>query len=79
MMPLTWVIRQDLTHRRTQHICPYKITKILNQILQFQILKAEDTLGYVKHALAGHSSLATTQRYIEGSSDAKRRIVDLIS
>ena len=28
--------------------------------------------------LAGHSSLATTQRYIEGSSDAKRRIVDLI-
>jgi integrase len=29
--------------------------------------------------LAGHSSLATTQRYIEGSSDAKRRIVDLIS
>jgi integrase/recombinase XerD len=29
--------------------------------------------------LAGHSSLATTQRYIEGSSDAKRRIVNLIS
>jgi integrase len=29
--------------------------------------------------LADHSSLATTQRYIEGSSDAKRRIVDLIS
>ena len=29
--------------------------------------------------LAGHSSLATTQRYIEGSSDAKRRIVELIS
>jgi len=29
--------------------------------------------------LAGHASLATTQRYIEGSSDAKRRIVDLIS
>jgi hypothetical protein len=29
--------------------------------------------------LAGHPSLATTQRYIEGSSDAKRRIVDLIS
>jgi len=29
--------------------------------------------------LAGHSSLATTQHYIEGSSDAKRRIVDLIS
>ena len=28
---------------------------------------------------AGHSSLATTQRYIEGSSEAKRRIVDLIS
>jgi len=29
--------------------------------------------------LAGDSSLATTQRYIEGSSDAKRRIVDPIS
>jgi hypothetical protein len=29
--------------------------------------------------LVGHSSLATTPRYIEGSSDAKRRIVDLIS
>jgi integrase/recombinase XerD len=27
--------------------------------------------------LAGHSSLATTQRYIEGDSDAKRRVVDL--
>jgi integrase/recombinase XerD len=29
--------------------------------------------------LAGHAGLNTTQRYIEGSSDAKRRIVDLIS
>ena len=29
--------------------------------------------------LAGHSSLTTTQRYIEGSSDAKRRVVDLIA
>jgi integrase len=27
--------------------------------------------------LAGHSSLATTQRYIEGDTDAKRRVVDL--
>jgi site-specific recombinase XerC len=27
--------------------------------------------------LAGHVSLATTQRYIEGDSDAKRRVVDL--
>jgi integrase/recombinase XerD len=36
------------------------------------------SLGDVQQ-LAGHSSLATTQRYIEGSSDAKRRIVDLIS
>jgi integrase len=27
--------------------------------------------------LAGHSSLATTQRYIQGDSDAKRRVVDL--
>jgi integrase len=29
--------------------------------------------------LAGHSSLATTQRCIEGSSDAKRRFGDVIS
>jgi integrase/recombinase XerD len=36
------------------------------------------SLRYVQQ-LAGHSGLATTQRYIEGSSDAKRRIVDLIS
>jgi integrase/recombinase XerD len=29
--------------------------------------------------LAGHSSLSTTQRYIEGSTDAKRKLVDLIA
>lgn len=28
--------------------------------------------------LAGHSSLQTTQRYIESNSEAKRRVVDLI-
>ena len=28
--------------------------------------------------LAGHSSLQTTQRYIEGDSDARRRVVDLV-
>ena len=28
--------------------------------------------------LAGHSSLSTTQRYIEANSDAQRRIVDLV-
>ncbi len=28
--------------------------------------------------LAGHSSLATTQRYVEGSTDAKRRLVNLV-
>jgi integrase/recombinase XerD len=27
--------------------------------------------------LAGHASLQTTQRYIEGSSDAKRKLVDM--
>jgi integrase/recombinase XerD len=27
--------------------------------------------------LAGHASLATTQRYIQGDSAAKRRVVDL--
>ena len=29
--------------------------------------------------LAGHSALGTTQRYIEGSDKAKRRIVELVS
>lgn len=28
--------------------------------------------------LAGHSALGTTQRYIEGSEDAKRRVVGLV-
>jgi integrase len=28
--------------------------------------------------LAGHSSLQTTQRYIEGDSDARRKVVDLV-
>ena len=28
--------------------------------------------------LAGHASLQTTQRYVEGSSDAKRKLVALI-
>jgi integrase/recombinase XerD len=28
--------------------------------------------------LAGHSSLQTTQRYIEGDSEARRRVVDLV-
>jgi integrase/recombinase XerD len=28
--------------------------------------------------LAGHSSLQTTQRYVEGDTDAKRKLVNLI-
>jgi integrase/recombinase XerD len=28
--------------------------------------------------LAGHSSLQTTQRYIEGDSEARKRVVDLV-
>jgi integrase/recombinase XerD len=28
--------------------------------------------------LAGHSSLAVTQRYIDGDSEARKKIVDLI-
>lgn len=28
--------------------------------------------------LAGHSSLAVTQRYIEGDSEARRKVVDLL-
>jgi len=29
-------------------------------------------------ALAGHASLAVTQRYIDGDSEARRKIVDLL-
>ena len=29
-------------------------------------------------SLAGHSSLQTTQRYIEGDSEARKRVVDLV-
>jgi integrase/recombinase XerD len=32
----------------------------------------------VVQMLAGHSSLSVTQRYIDGDSDAKRKIVDLV-
>jgi hypothetical protein len=28
--------------------------------------------------LAGHASLSTTQRYIEGSSDAKRKAIGML-
>lgn len=35
------------------------------------------SLRDVQH-LAGHTSLQTTQRYIEGDSDARKRVVDLI-
>lgn len=35
------------------------------------------SLRDVQH-LAGHSSLQTTQRYIEGDSEAKKRVVELI-
>lgn len=35
------------------------------------------SLRDVQH-LAGHSSLQTTQRYIEGDSEARKRVVDLL-
>lgn len=41
------------------------------------IVKAGGSLRDVQQ-LAGHSSLQTTQRYIEGDSEAKKRIVDLL-
>lgn len=42
-----------------------------------KVVEAGGSLRDVQE-LAGHSSLATTQRYIQGSTDAKRRLVDLI-
>ncbi len=40
-------------------------------------VKAGGSLRDVQQ-LAGHSSLATTQRYIEGDTEAKRKLVNLI-
>lgn len=42
-----------------------------------RVVEAGGSLRDVQQ-LAGHASLATTQRYIEGSSDAKRKLVNLI-
>ena len=42
-----------------------------------KIVEAGGSLRDVQQ-LAGHSSLATTQRYIEGSNDAKRKVVQMI-
>ncbi len=41
-----------------------------------KIIEAGGSLRDVQE-LAGHASLATTQRYIQGDTDAKRRVVDL--
>jgi site-specific recombinase XerC len=40
------------------------------------IVEAGGSLRDVQE-LAGHASLATTQRYIQGDTDAKRMVVDL--
>jgi len=42
-----------------------------------KIVEAGGSLRDVQQ-LAGHASLATTQRYIEGDTDAKRRVVAMI-
>lgn len=42
-----------------------------------RIIEAGGSLRDVQQ-LAGHANLATTQRYIEGHSEAKRRLVDMI-
>jgi integrase len=41
-----------------------------------KIVEAGGSLRDVQE-LAGHASLATTQRYIQGDTEAKRRVVDL--
>jgi integrase len=42
-----------------------------------KIVEAGGSLRDVQQ-LAGHQSLATTQRYIEGSTEAKRKVIDLL-
>lgn len=41
-----------------------------------KIVEAGGSLKDVQQ-LAGHASLGTTQRYIDGSADAKRKVVEL--
>jgi len=48
------------------------VTKLANKIVE-----AGGSLRDVQE-LAGHASLSTTQRYIQGSNDAKRRVMGLI-
>jgi integrase/recombinase XerD len=42
-----------------------------------KIIQAGGSLRDVQE-LAGHSSLQTTQRYIQGDSEARRRVIDLL-
>ena len=42
-----------------------------------KIIQAGGSLRDIQE-LAGHSSLATTQRYIEGDNDAKRKVIGLL-
>jgi hypothetical protein len=42
-----------------------------------RVVHRERAAGYSAGA-AGHSSLATTQRYIAGGAEAKRRVVALV-
>jgi site-specific recombinase XerC len=53
-----------------------RIVPLNKELRAAKIVEAGGSLRDVQE-LAGHASLATTQRYIQGDCDAKRRVVDL--
>jgi site-specific recombinase XerC len=57
-------------------MCPRTVYSRCTTACARKIVEAGGSLRDVQE-LAGHASLSTTQRYIQGDTAAKRRVVDL--